>query len=108
MSEDKSMKGTRLSPRSDADLRYAVEQAVDYRGDVTVELKDGTKIEGFLFNRDFAIAEPFVEYYPKAADSEKQRFLAATIAAIDFDGRDTADGRSWEAWVAKQENKTGS
>ena len=36
---------------SDEDLRIALEKAFDYRGDVTVTLKDGSKIEGYIFDR---------------------------------------------------------
>ena len=35
----------------DDDLRAALEKAFDYRGDVTLTLKSGEKIEAFIFNR---------------------------------------------------------
>ena len=36
---------------SDEDLRRALETAFDYRGDVTITLKNGTQIEGYIFDR---------------------------------------------------------
>ena len=36
---------------SEEDLRVALEKAFDYRGDVTVTLKNGSKIEGYIFDR---------------------------------------------------------
>ena len=36
---------------SEDELRVALEKAFDYRGDVTITRKDGSKIEGYLFDR---------------------------------------------------------
>ena len=36
---------------SEEELRAALEKAFDYRGDVTITRKDGSKIEGYLFDR---------------------------------------------------------
>ena len=36
---------------SDEEIRVALEKAFDYRGDVTITRKDGSKIEGYLFDR---------------------------------------------------------
>jgi hypothetical protein len=36
---------------TDADVRDALEKAFDYRGDLTILLKDGGKIEGYVFDR---------------------------------------------------------
>ena len=64
------------------DLRQALEKAFDYRGDVTITRKDGTKVEGYIFDR-------------------------RTGKTLAESGRDTAAGRSWEAWVRKYwEKKT--
>ena len=35
------------------ELRVALEKAFDYRGDVTITRKDGSKIEGYLFDGRF-------------------------------------------------------
>src|SRR5690349_22351013 len=36
---------------TEEELRIALEKAFDYRGDVTVTLKDNSRIEGYLFDR---------------------------------------------------------
>src|SRR5437660_7484921 len=36
---------------SEEELRIALETAFDYRGDVTLTLKDNSKIEGYVFDR---------------------------------------------------------
>lgn len=87
---------------SDGELREALEKAFDYRGDVTVTRKDGAKVEGYIFDRRGGptLAASFVRMLPK--DSSKKVTIAyAEIAALVFSGRDTAAGKSWEAWVRK-------
>ena len=87
---------------SEEEIRQALEKAFDYRGDVTITLKDGTKIEGYIFDRRSAsnLVDSVVRIYPK--DSvQKVSISYATIAALAFSGRDTAAGRNWESWVRK-------
>src|SRR4051812_15775523 len=36
---------------TDEELRVALEKAFDYRGDVTLTLKDGRRVEGYIFDR---------------------------------------------------------
>ena len=87
---------------SDEELRGALEKAFDYRGDVTITRKDGSTIEGYLFDRRTggSLKESVVRLYPKNSD-EKVTVSYAEIAALEFSGRDTAAGKSWEAWVRK-------
>ena len=33
------------------EVRQALEKAFDYRGDVTITRKDGSKVEGYIFDR---------------------------------------------------------
>jgi len=87
---------------SDEEIRQALEKAFDYRGDVTITLKDGSKTEGYIFDRRTgkALADSIVRLYPK--DSEQKISISyGDIAALAFTGRDTAAGRSWDAWVRK-------
>jgi len=84
------------------ELRVALEKAFDYRGDVTLTLKDNSKIEGYLFDRTTgsSLATSFVRILPKDSH-QKLKISYADIAALAFTGRDTAAGKSWEAWVGK-------
>ena len=87
---------------TEEDLRAALEKAFDYRGDVTITLKKGTKVEGYLFDRRSGknLLDSFVRLIPKDAN-QKISIPYAEIAALVFSGRDTAAGKSWEAWVHK-------
>jgi hypothetical protein len=87
---------------SEEELRIALEKAFDYRGDVTLTLKDHSKVEGYIFDRVTGptLSTSFVRVLPK--DSRRKVKIAyAGIAALAFTGRDTAAGKSWEAWVRK-------
>ena len=87
---------------AESELRAALEQAFDYRGDVTIMLKSGETIIGYVFDRrpGKSLADSFVRVLPQ--ESQQKRDIAyADIAALAFTGRDTAAGKSWEAWVKK-------
>src|SRR5271169_4751660 len=87
---------------SEQDLRSALEQAFDYRGDVTITLKDGTRVDGYVFDRrkGATLQESVVRVIPQNT-SEKISIFYSEIDALAFTGRDTAAGKSWEAWVRK-------
>jgi hypothetical protein len=91
---------------SDEEIRVALEKAFDYRGDVTITRKDGSQIEGYLFDRRTAatLRDSVVRLFPKNS-SEKVSIPYADIAALAFTGRDTAAGKSWEAWMKKYAQK---
>ena len=94
---------------SEQEIRSALEKAFDYRGDITITRKDGTKIEGYLFDRRSGptLADSLVRLYPKDS-SQKISIAYSDIAAVAFTGRDTAAGKSWEAWVGKYWQKKAS
>jgi hypothetical protein len=87
---------------TEEELRGALEQAFDYRGDVTVTRKDGTRVEGYIFDRTAgpALSSSFVRLLPKDSN-QRLKIAYADIAALAFSGRDPAAGRSWDAWVRK-------
>jgi hypothetical protein len=91
---------------SDEELRAALEKAFDYRGDVTITRKDGSTIEGYLFDRRTgdSLKDSVVRLYPKNSN-EKVAVSYAEIGALAFSGRDTAAGKSWEAWMKKYAEK---
>ena len=91
---------------NDEELGAALEKAFDYRGDVTITRKDGTILEGYIFDRRTGktLADSFVRVYPKDRD-EKIAVPYADIAALEFTGRDTAAGKSWAAWVKRYMDK---
>ena len=87
---------------SEEELREALEKAFDYRGDVTLTKKDGSRLEGYIFDRvsGSTLETSFVRVLPKDA-SGRQKIAYSEIAALAFSGRDPAAGKSWEAWVKK-------
>jgi hypothetical protein len=98
-----SLEGRVYRPLSSAETAEAVELAFDYRGDVTLELKSGEILTGYMFNRDHAAADPWIEVFP-ATDPGSRRIAYRDIVAIEFSGDDTANGKSWEAWVSKKKS----
>ena len=82
------------------ELREALEQAFDYRGDVQITLKDGRKVEGYIFDRrpGATLADSKIRIVPKDG-SPKTSVSYGDIAALAFTGRDMAAGKSWENWV---------
>jgi hypothetical protein len=87
---------------TDEEIRAALEKAFDYRGDITITCKDGSKIEGYLFDRRDAatLKDSIVRLYPTPSN-DKVSISYTDIAALAFTGRDTAAGKSWEAWMKK-------
>lgn len=85
---------------SDEDVRAALEKAFDYRGDVTITRKNGSKVEGYIFDRRNAttLAASLVRIIPSNS-SQKLSIPYSEIAALAFSGRDMAAGKSWEAWL---------
>ena len=82
------------------ELRAGLEKAFDYRGDVTITKKDGTTVEGYIFDRRVGatLADSLVRLYPKNQGG-KVAVSWSEIAGLAFSGRDMAAGKSWEAWV---------
>jgi len=94
--EHENLQGKVFEAASEEELREALEKAFDYRGDVTITLKNGSSIEGYIFDRNHLQ----VRLFPKDS-STKISIQYANIAGLAFTGRDTAAGKSWEAWVKK-------
>jgi hypothetical protein len=94
------LEGSVPSLANEEELRKALEQAFDYRGDVSITRKDGTKVEGYIFDRSSGagLADSFVRLLPKDGSS-KIKIPYAEIGALAFSGRDMAAGKSWENWV---------
>ena len=87
---------------SEEDIRQALEKAFDYRGDVTVTRKNGSKVEGYVYDRrsGATLADSVVRIIPATA-REKLSIPYSDIAALKFSDRDPAAGKSFEAWVKK-------
>jgi hypothetical protein len=105
-SEHEQLEGSVPDLASEEDVRAALEKAFDYRGDVTLTLKSGERIEAYIFNRQTGatLADSYVQYFtPKV--SEKLRVSYADIARLEFSGKDRAAGKHWEDWVKAYNEK---
>jgi hypothetical protein len=91
---------------TDDEIRVALEKAFDYRGDISITLKSGEKIEGYIFDRRTgrSLSDSVVRLYPRTGN-QKISISYAHIAALAFTGKDTAAGKSWEAWMKKYNEK---
>ena len=102
-----NLQGWVPSLASDEEIRAAFEKAFDYRGDLTITLKSGEQIEGYIFDRraeSQVISECVVRVMPKDR-AEKISIPYSDIAGLAFTGRDSAAGKSFEAWVKKYNEK---
>jgi hypothetical protein len=93
-----TLEGWDPGPLEGAALVDVIERAFDYRGDVTLTLDDGRQLEGYLFNRDREVAEPFVQVF-EHGQAAPSTIPYARIRAIRFTGKDTAAGNSYAAWL---------
>ncbi len=91
---------------SEGEVREALEKAFDYRGDITVTLREGGRIEGYLFDRrqGATLADSFVRIIP-TNNRAKVNIAYSDVVALAFTGRDTAAGKSFDAWVKKYQEK---
>ena len=84
-------------------LQEIVEIAFDYRGDVTILLRDEDDLVGYLANRSICRqvpAESWIEVFP-AAGGPRRRISLVAIRGLILSGKDVASGKSWENWLKK-------
>ncbi len=100
--ERENLEGWIPSLATPSEINEALEKAFDYRGDVTLTLKDNSQVQGYIFDRRTGanLADSVVRILPSTS-REKLSIPYSDIAAIAFTGRDTAAGKSFEAWIKK-------
>ena len=92
---------------TDAEVREALEKAFDYRGDITITRKDSSQVQGYLFDRRTGptLDSSYVRIMPSNSGNKQQptklSIPYSDIAALAFTGRDTAAGKTFDAWVKK-------
>lgn len=104
-----SVAGWIPSIATEAEIRDALEKAFDYRGDVAITRRDGSKVEGYIFDRiaGSTLGGSYVRVIPSNSGT-RVKISYADIAALAFSSKDPAAGRSWEAWVRKYWEKKAS
>lgn len=90
----------------DAERRLALDRAFDYRGDVTLTLEDGSPLECYVFDRreGTRLDDSMVRVLPTDG-SDRRTIPYARIVRIEFTGKDTAAGKTWENWVRRYVEK---
>ena len=101
MAEQKSLEGWKPALDETLSIEQVIELAFDYRGNTTIVKTDGSAIEGYIFNRDIETREPFLEYFD-ASGGGPFTLPYSEIANVNFSGKDTAVGKSWEAWQRRK------
>ena len=102
LAKQHSVAGWSVDLGDDATTFDVLEKAFDYRGDVTLTLKDGSTVAGYLFDRrrGKALADSSIRLMGPVSD-EKITVRYADIKHIAFSDRDPAAGKSFETWVKK-------
>lgn len=100
--EHEKLEGVVWQTATEEELRTGLDKAFDYRGDVTITRRDGTIVEGYVFDRRSGrtLEDSSLRMIVKGS-GEKIAIAYSEIAGLAFSGRDTAAGKSWEAWVQK-------
>jgi hypothetical protein len=100
--QHENLQGFVWQAQSEDELREGIEKAFDYRGDVTIFRKDGSSVEGYIFDRRVtsSLSDSSIRLFPKD-DANKISIPYSEISGLAFTGRDTAAGKSWEAWLKK-------
>ena len=102
--ERENLEGWIPALATESETRDALEKAFDYRGDVTLTLKSGEIVEGYVYDRRMGktLDDSMVRVMPSKGEDRSRRSIPyAEIAAVNFSGRDTAAGKTFDAWVKK-------
>ncbi len=82
------------APASTESLRVAFE----YRGDVTLQLDDDSRVDGYLSN----LTDDTLRLWCRG-ETEQLEIPIRHVKHVELSGQDTASGKSWQTWMKKQE-----
>ena len=96
-----SLQGLIADASDERALVGALENAFDYRGDVTIARADGTTVEGYIFDRTRGdtLATSTVRLMNSAGERIAVRF--DEIAKLEFSGKDAAAGKGFDRWIER-------
>jgi len=99
--ERQNLEGSVTELKTPEELHRALDLAFDYRGDIQITRKDGSRIEGYVFDRrkGKSLSDSYLRLLPKDG-GPKVSIGYDEIVGLAFTGRDMAAGKSWETWVA--------
>ncbi len=101
-SEKPSLQGLVATQDDERALIDALEKAFDYRGDVTLTVRGGRTIAGYIFDRrrGDSLKDSSVRILPEDSN-EKIAVRFSEIERVEFSGKDTAHGKTFESWVKR-------
>ncbi|MEM7621845.1 MAG: hypothetical protein AAF235_01415 [Planctomycetota bacterium] len=104
---ERSLEGRAFELGAAETIRQVVEDAFDYRGDITLERGEGEPIEGFIFDRHFEgdDVDGWSVRMLLNGSTEKIIVPVREITKLTFSGKDTAHGKSFERWMEKYRAK---
>lgn len=84
-------------------LSSALRMAFDYRGDVMLELHDGRRLEGYIYDRRTrpSTAVRILLREPTREGEERLLVEDREIARLVISGKDTAAGKTFENWIKR-------
>ena len=96
--------GLTYRPTTPEQVSRIIEDAFHYRGDVTLDLQSGERIEGYIFNRNPNAEPPYLQIFIEGR-SAPRHIPYSEILAVSFSGENTASGKDWEEWIKKKESE---
>lgn len=101
-----SLQGLVASRDDEKALLDALEKAFDYRGDCTITRTDNSTITGYIFDRCVGTTLADSNLRLMTPDSDDHVTIAFdTIDRLEFSGKDTAHGKTFERWVERYVEK---
>ncbi|GAB4546024.1 MAG: hypothetical protein Tsb0013_04410 [Phycisphaerales bacterium] len=100
--ERASLQGMVATKDDERALLDALEEAFDYRGDITLTLTDGTSVMGYLFDR--RRKDTLADSIVRLMTPESDEYVVVSfdrIEKLEFTGKDTAHGKTFERWVER-------
>ncbi|RLS27895.1 MAG: hypothetical protein DWH76_01140 [Planctomycetota bacterium] len=95
------LENMRVDCAHSAAFEDGLQAACSFRGDVTLELKDGSAVEGYVFDLKRTNASPHaVRILPKDGRA-RMTVEQSTIQTLCFTGKDAAAGKTWENWMRR-------
>ena len=101
MPGEKSLEGWIPEPGGDLTISRIIDMAYDYRGNTTIRKTDGTETVGYIFNRNGNGDDSLIEYFDESGAGPFS-LPYSQIDNILFTGKDTAAGKSYEAWQERK------
>ena len=97
-----SLEGQVFKVADAEERKKVIDLAFDYRGDVTLELRSGECLEGYVYDRNSQLPSPSLKLFPNNQGGTREVGYE-DIVSIVFSGQDTAFGKSWEEWLNKKQ-----